>query len=142
MGKDDQRIPLGIARSGQYLGEMSLLTGSNHTASAVALTDVTTIRLDKTAINHQLETAPPWLVALTRGLVDRLIIANNMLIRHNIIDDSLVSAISAIEVKQKASEEKNPPKIPKTSQNETISKKTETATSDKPKPKKEGNKAS
>ncbi|MCB0391351.1 MAG: cyclic nucleotide-binding domain-containing protein [Bdellovibrionales bacterium] len=97
--KDGKRIPLGLINSGEYVGEMSLLRNTSYTNSVVALTPVKAIRLQKTAIEKQLEQAPKWLVALTRGLVARLDLANDILKRNGIEDEKMSSAIKAIEEK-------------------------------------------
>jgi CRP/FNR family cyclic AMP-dependent transcriptional regulator len=97
--KDGVEIPLGIISSGEYVGEMSLLTGSYYTTSVVALTPTKVIRIQKSAIEKQLEQSPKWLVALTRGLVERLHHANEVLKRNGIVDEKMNSAIHAIEAK-------------------------------------------
>lgn len=97
--KDGKRIPLGLINSGEYVGEMSLLSNNAYTNSVVALTPVKVIRLQKSAIEKQLEQAPGWLIALTRGLVDRLNHANEVLKRNGIEDEKMLSAIQAIEAK-------------------------------------------
>lgn len=95
--KDGKEIPVGIINSGEYVGEMALLGGNTYTANVVALTKVKVIRLQKSAIEKQLELAPKWLIALTRGLVDRLNHANEVLKRNGISDEKMTSAIKAIE---------------------------------------------
>lgn len=100
------KIPLGIVDSGEYLGEMSLVTDRPHSANAVAITKTICLKLTSDAMEKQLKLAPPWLVALTRGLVFKLYRTNEVLKRNNIIDESLSTAIKAIhdnELKKKAS---------------------------------------
>lgn len=106
LNSEHSKIPLGLVGKGQYLGEMSLLKGGNHTASAVALTEVRAIQLSKEAIDEQLRLAPAWLVALTRGLVYRLMQMNNILTKHQIKDDLLVNAIESIENEENLQKEK------------------------------------
>lgn len=95
--RDGQNIPLGIISSGEYVGEMSLLSNSSYTSSVRALTPVKAIRLDKAAIEKQLEQAPKWFVALTRGLVDRLRHTNDILRRNGLEDEKISASIKAIE---------------------------------------------
>ena len=97
--KNGERIPLGIINSGEYVGEMSLLVNTSYTNSVVALTNVKAIRIQKSALEKQLEQAPKWFVALTRGLVDRLHHANEILRRNSIQDEKMTAAIKAIEQK-------------------------------------------
>ena len=104
-GKGGQKIPLAIVNSGEYLGEGALLTGQNHSASAIALTEVQAINIGHEEMNAQLPQMPKWLSALTRGLVERLNHANELLRRNNIIDEQMMSAIQAIEVNNKKEEE-------------------------------------
>lgn len=90
-------VPIAIVNSGQYLGELSLLSEKNHTAHAVALTDVTAVQISREAIQSQLASAPEWLRHLTRTLADRLIKTNEMLRRNNLVDEQLMGAIQAAE---------------------------------------------
>lgn len=89
-------IPLGIVQSGEYLGEMAMINDRSHSANAVALTKVVCIKLPTNVIEEQLKTVPSWLVALTRGLVHKLIKTNEVLRRNSIVDDSLSTAVKAI----------------------------------------------
>lgn len=96
-GKNGQKIPLAIVNSGSYLGEMALLAGRPHSSTAIALTDVTAIKIPKESIESQLEQVPSWLIALTKGLVTRLSAMNDLLKRNNIVDEKIMGAISAAE---------------------------------------------
>ncbi len=103
IGKNDQRLPLGVIGSGEYLGEMALISGSNHSASALALTDVVALKLSREAIEEQFNQAPQWLISLARGLASRLATMNNFLLRHNVVDESLMNSIAAIQSKHQES---------------------------------------
>ena len=94
--QNGSHIPLGIVQSGEYLGEMAILTDRSHTANAVALTQTVCLKLPTHFIEEQLKTVPSWLVALTRGLVHKLIKTNEVLRRNSIVDDSLSTAVRAI----------------------------------------------
>lgn len=96
-----EKIPLGIIKSGQYVGETALLLGRNHTSNVVALTPVKAHRLTKEAIESQLKTVPTWLLALTKGLIERLNSANELLRRNGLIDESLSGQVKAVEEKFK-----------------------------------------
>ncbi len=94
--KGDQKIPLGIISSGEYIGEAAILLGTPHLSNVVALTEVKVIKLPKAAIEAQLKQAPAWLVSLTKGLVEKLRHANDILRRNNLIDETMSSKINAI----------------------------------------------
>lgn len=95
------KIPIGIVRSGEYLGEMSLVSDRPHSANAVALTETTCIKISCDVLEEQMKTAPAWLVALTRGLVFKLSRTNEVLKRNGIIDESISAAVKAIKEKEK-----------------------------------------
>jgi CRP/FNR family transcriptional regulator, cyclic AMP receptor protein len=101
MDKHKRRIPMGIVRSGEYLGEMSLITDRPHSANAVALTQTECVKISSDMLEEQLKSAPSWLVALTRGLVFKLSSTNDVLRRNGIVDESIMTAVKAIEDKEK-----------------------------------------
>ena len=96
-----EKIPLGIVKSGQYVGETALLLGRNHGSNVVALTPVKAHRLTKESIEAQLKTVPAWLIALTKGLIERLNSANELLRRNGLVDESLSGQVKAVEEKFK-----------------------------------------
>lgn len=102
MNQQKQKITVGIVRSGEYLGEMSLITDRPHSANAVALTKTTVVKIASDALEDQLKSAPVWLTALTRGLVYKLMKTNDVLKRNGIKDESLSAAVKAIEQKDEA----------------------------------------
>ncbi len=105
LGKDrESRILLGIVGSGEYLGETSVLTGQPHSSNAIALTDVIAVQLKKEVIDEQLKNSPPWLVGMVKGLVSKLQRTNEILRRNNLVDETLASAVSAIEDNHKRSQ--------------------------------------
>lgn len=95
-GGEGKEIPLAIVNSGEYLGEMSIITDQPHTASAVALTDVEAVIIEKKNIEDQLKSAPQWLVGIARLLIDRLVRTNEVLRRNGIVDERILGAIKAI----------------------------------------------
>ncbi len=95
--KDGEKIPLSIVNSGEYLGEMAIFADNIYSATAIALTDVVALKLPRALIEIQLKAAPPWLVALTKGLVQRLKSTSEIIRKHDIVDEGLLSAVKAIE---------------------------------------------
>ena len=98
MTADGFRLPLAIVGSGEYLGETGLLDGHPfHASSAVALTDVEAIEIPASAIQAQLKLAPAWLVALTKGLAQKLRRTNDLIRRNRVADEKLTDAVEAAE---------------------------------------------
>ncbi len=97
------KITIGIVHSGEYLGEMSLITDRPHSANAIAITKTVCVKLTSEAMEKQLKLAPLWLVALTRGLVHKLYQTNEVLKRNSIVDESLSTAVKAIQQNDKKS---------------------------------------
>lgn len=95
-GKNNLRIPLGIVQSGEYLGEMALISERPHSANAIALTKTVCIKIPNSVLEDHLRDLPGWLVALTRGLVNKLNKTNDVLKRNGLIDDTLSTAVKAI----------------------------------------------
>ena len=94
----NEKIPLGIVGSGEYLAETGLLEGkSNHSTWAVALTDVDAISIPSEAIEEQLKTAPQWLVALCKHMSKKLPLLNDLVRRNKLNDESLGGAMNAVE---------------------------------------------
>jgi CRP-like cAMP-binding protein len=99
-GKDKVKIPLGIVRSGEYLGEMALISDRPHSANAVALCPTTCLKISTALLEQELSKMPSWFVGLARGLVDKLTKTNEVLRRNNIVDPSLSTAVQAILERQ------------------------------------------
>lgn len=102
-GHGGTHIPLGLVQSGEYLGEMAMISDRPHSANAVALTKTICIKIPTAVIEDQLKELPSWLVALTRGLVYKLNKTNEVLRRNGIVDDTLSTAVRAIMERDKAS---------------------------------------
>jgi len=109
-GSGGQRIPLAIVSSGQFLGELSLISRKAHTATAMALTPVTAVKITKEVIEAQMKSMPYWLSGLMRCLVDRLHVSNEVLKRNNLIDNSLMKKMTAAEAKVATEVSKKVPK--------------------------------
>lgn len=95
------KIPIGLVQSGEYLGEMSLITERPHSANAVAISKTVCVKINSDVLEEQLKSVPGWLVALTRGLVYKLQRTNDVLKRNGIVDESISAAVKAIQEKEK-----------------------------------------
>ncbi|MEO0335469.1 MAG: cyclic nucleotide-binding domain-containing protein [Pseudomonadota bacterium] len=95
--KQGEKLPLALIGSGEYVGETAVLLDDNYSSSVVALTDVEALQLSKSYIDNQLKQVPTWLVALTRGLIDRLRKSNESMKKHDLHDEGLASRLKAIE---------------------------------------------
>lgn len=101
---EGEKVVLGMISSGQYVGETALFTGQLNGSNVVALTPVIAVRLSKASIEAQLKACPPWMIALTRGLIERLHSANEILRRNGWSDENLSSRIRAVQDKYKKAE--------------------------------------
>ena len=95
--KGGERIPVAIIGSGEYVGETAVLLNDNYNSNVVALTKVTAVQLEKKYVDAQLKQVPTWLTALTVGLIDRLRRVNEVLKKHDLVDEALESRLKAIE---------------------------------------------
>ena len=100
-GPNGEKVPLGLISSGEYVGETALLMNNSYSSNVVALTPVKAIKLSKTSIETQLKTAPPWLIALTKGLIERLHNQNEIMRRNGVVDEKLSTRLKTIEDKFK-----------------------------------------
>lgn len=107
-GKNNTHITLGLVKSGEYLGEMSLITDRPHYANAVALTKTICLKIPNSVIEEHLRQLPSWLVALTRGLVYKLDKTNDVLRRNGIVDETLSTAVKAITEREDVQGTKKP----------------------------------
>lgn len=108
VGKNNTHIPLGIVKSGEYLGEMSLITDRPHYANVVALTKTVCLKIPNSVIEEHLRQLPSWLVALTRGLVYKLDKTNDVLKRNGIVDETLSTAVKAISEREETTKDRKP----------------------------------
>ncbi|MCC6137299.1 MAG: cyclic nucleotide-binding domain-containing protein [Bdellovibrionaceae bacterium] len=108
IGIGGTHIPLGLVQSGEYLGEMAMISDRPHSANAVALTKTLCIRIPTSVIEEQLKELPSWLVALTRGLVYKLNKTNDVLRRNGIVDDTLTTAVRAITEREELNKKDKP----------------------------------
>lgn len=100
-GSNGEKITVGLISSGQFVGETALLSGKQNSSNVIALTPVKAIKLPRASIEAQLKTAPPWLLGLTKGLIERLHSANDLLRRNGWVDENLTNMVKAVEDKYK-----------------------------------------
>lgn len=98
---EGSKLPVGIISSGQYVGEAALLLDKPHASNVVALSPVKAVKISRSSIELQLKSVPTWLLALTRGLIERLHSTNEMMKRNGIIDETLSGQLRAVEEKFK-----------------------------------------
>lgn len=96
-----EKVPLGLISSGQYVGEAAVLLGRPHSSNVVALSVVKAIRLPRESIEAQLKQVPPWLVSLTKGLIERLHNINELMRKNGWVDEDLAGRLKAVENKFK-----------------------------------------
>lgn len=79
LGSRGAEQAVAVIQPGEFLGEMSLLTGEPRSATVVALTDVVTWEITKEQMEPLLRSDPPFAAVLARTLAERL--ANNARLR-------------------------------------------------------------
>lgn len=92
-GEKGEIIPLGIVKPGEYLGELGIVSGQTRSAEAIAITPVTVVKITKELLDHELNKVPPWVSALLMGLAERLVKADELLLKHQTSDKQLLARI-------------------------------------------------
>lgn len=92
-GEKGEIIPLGIVKPGEYLGELGIVSGQTRSAEAIAITPVTVVKITKELLDHELNKVPPWVSALLMGLAERLVKADELLLKHQTSDKQLLGRI-------------------------------------------------
>jgi CRP/FNR family transcriptional regulator, cyclic AMP receptor protein len=100
-GPNGEKVPIGLISSGQYVGETAVLLGIQNMSNVIALSPVKAVRLSRASIETQLKSVPSWLVALTKGLIERLHSANELIRRNGCVDENLAGRVKAVEDKFK-----------------------------------------
>jgi CRP/FNR family transcriptional regulator, cyclic AMP receptor protein len=95
------KIPIALISSGQYVGEAAVLLGTQNMSNVVALSPVKAVKLSKASIDAQLKSVPQWLIALTKGLIERMHAANELIRRNNCVDENLADRIKSVHDKFK-----------------------------------------
>jgi CRP-like cAMP-binding protein len=95
--KGKAKVPLAVLNPGQCVGEFSALDGKRRSATAVALTEVTVLKINAETLDSQIRRNPAWFRTITFSLVERLRKTNEILRRNCIVDEELMSMISRIQ---------------------------------------------
>ncbi len=95
-GPNDEIIPLGIVKAGEYLGELGIVSGGTRSAEAIALNEVTVVKITKDILEKELNKAPAWVSALLIGLAERLAKADELLRKHQASDPVLLQKIQPV----------------------------------------------
>lgn len=83
----DRLIPISIARSKDFIGELSIFSDEPRSVSAVATEASTVIMIKKTDIRKVIKDCPDWVSNIMVTLSDRLRGSIDMLREHRIVDD-------------------------------------------------------
>lgn len=83
----DRLIPISIARSKDFIGELSMFSDEPRSVSAVATEASTVIMIKKTDIRKVIKDCPDWVSNIMVTLSDRLRGSIDMLREHRIVDD-------------------------------------------------------
>jgi CRP-like cAMP-binding protein len=92
-GPNDEIIPLGILKAGEYLGELGIVSGKSRSAEAIALSPVAVVKITGEILERELSKVPGWVSALLVSLAERLLHADELLGRLNIPDPNLLQKI-------------------------------------------------
>ncbi len=72
MNRQGQPVVLGQVRDGESFGEFALLENKPRSASAVAATEVTLVRVSEEGFQQLLEDLPVWANCMLKSFADRL----------------------------------------------------------------------
>lgn len=95
-GPNDEVIPLGIVRAGEYLGELGIVSGKTRSAEAIALTPVSVVKITREILESELTKVPAWVSALLIGLAERLAKTDELLRKHQASDPVLLERIAPV----------------------------------------------
>ena len=93
--RDDKRVNLAVLETGEIIGEMALVTGGVRTANVEALENCTLIRISRQEFEDRLENSEQVIRTVINMLCKRV----------TVINDSLISKVSALENLHDAAEE-------------------------------------
>ena len=97
-----EKIPLGLIREGEYIGEISFLIDSPHTNSVVALTKASVSKISKEYCDKFYQQLPSWFKVMIQQQAKRLMAANDILRRNKLIDNSLAFSIESADKSKKS----------------------------------------
>ena len=83
----DRLIPISIARSKDFIGELSIFNDEPRSVSAIATEATTVIMVKKSDIRKVIKDCPDWVSNIMITLSDRLRGSIDMLREHRIVDD-------------------------------------------------------
>ncbi|MFT6068906.1 MAG: CRP-like cAMP-binding protein [Bacteriovoracaceae bacterium] len=83
----DRLIPISIAKSKDFIGELSIFNDEPRSVSAIAVASSTVIVLKKSDIRKVIKECPDWVSNIMVTLSDRLRGSIDMLREHRIVDD-------------------------------------------------------
>jgi len=86
---DGKEIPLGIVRTGQFVGEMSFLDGQPRSATAEAATFVKALKITKEDMDKVLKTLPAWMMTLISSIAARVRQVDEIIKRNKIVDSEV-----------------------------------------------------
>jgi CRP-like cAMP-binding protein len=101
----ERLIPVYLAKSGDIIGESSMLSDAPYTYSAIALTQVEVDEVENSKFREVLNGAPQWLIDLTITMISRFqntagLIAENRVIHPTILSDEDFPPQKEIEFKK------------------------------------------
>lgn len=73
-------IRLGVLGPSEFIGTVTLLTRENRSASARALSETKLQHFDEAMVNNNFSSAPAWMQAVTKDILQRLKHVNSMLV--------------------------------------------------------------
>ncbi len=83
----DRLIPISVARSKDFIGELSIFSDEPRSVSAIATSETTVIMVKKSDIRKVIKECPDWVSNIMITLSDRLRGSIDMLREHRIVDD-------------------------------------------------------
>lgn len=83
----DRLVPISIARSKDFIGELSIFSDEPRSVSAIATAPTTVIMIKKSDIRKVIKECPDWVSNIMITLSDRLRGSIDMLREHRIVDD-------------------------------------------------------
>ncbi len=106
---EGQLLPLGIAKEGQFIGELAFFDGKPRSATAEAITDIQVLKFEKSQLEKELAKLPGWLITLINSIAYRVREADELVKRNKIIDKKVSKEFEMIkEEKNTPKDEKNP----------------------------------
>lgn len=93
--KGEAELPVGVIKTGEYFGEMSLILGEDRTASAVALTDVMLSKFSEKDVGRFLDNTALPIRELLVDMIHRIRRNNKLLAENDISDARLIEMLTA-----------------------------------------------